>query len=144
MESDEKYLERKFRRQNHFAVPDGYLQNLTASVMANVSKQYACDVSEDESVLSDKVTAGAKVVVMLPWWRRTRVRIAAAAACLLVAGGTAFYTYMDSEHHAEPVSNVAASNSNHNVEMGTSASYNEMADYTMLDNDDIYSLLASN
>ena len=81
---------------------------------------------------------------MQPWWRRTRVRIAAAAACLLVAGGTAFYTYMDSEHHAEPVSNVAASNSNHNVEMGTSASYNEMADYTMLDNDDIYSLLASN
>lgn len=65
--------------------------------------------------------------------------------CLSVGGWRyGFYTYMDSEHHAEPVSNVAASNSNHNVEMGTSASYNEMADYTMLDNDDIYSLLASN
>ena len=137
MESDERYLERKFGRQNHFAVPEGYLQNLTASVMANVSKQTECN-------MPNKETANAKVVVMQPWWRRTRVRIAAAAACLLVAGGTAFYTYMDSEHHAEPVSNVAASNSNHNVEMGTSASYNEMADYTMLDNDDIYSLLASN
>lgn len=142
MESDEKYLERKFRRQNHFAVPDGYLQNLTASVMANVSKQYACDVSEDESVLSDKVTAGAKVVVMLPWWRCTRVRIAAAAACLLLAGGTAFYTY--SVHHAEPAYNIAVSAPSHNVEADVSTSYNEIADYTMLDNDDIYSLLASN
>lgn len=82
MESDEKYLERKFGRQNHFAVPDGYLQNLTASVMANVSKQTECN-------MPNKETANAKVVVMQPWWRRTRVRIAA-AACLLVAGGTAF------------------------------------------------------
>ena len=45
MESDEKYLERKFGRQNHFAVPEGYLQNLTASVMANVGKQPECDAS---------------------------------------------------------------------------------------------------
>lgn len=142
MESDEKYLERKFGRQNHFAVPDGYLQNLTASVMANVSKQSACDVSENESVLSDKLTAGVKVVVMQPWWRRARVRIAAAAACLLLAGGTAFYTY--SAHHAEPASNMAASAPSHNVDVSTSTSYNEIADYTMLDNDDIYSLLASN
>lgn len=69
MESDEKYLERKFGRQNHFAVPDGYLQNLTASVMANVSKQTECN-------MPNKETANAKVVVMQPWWRRTRVRIA--------------------------------------------------------------------
>ena len=76
MESDEKYLERKFGRQNHFAVPDGYLQNLTASVMANVSKQTECN-------MPNKETANAKVVVMQPWWRRTRVRIAAAAAVRL-------------------------------------------------------------
>ena len=75
MESDEKYLERKFGIQNHYAVPDGYLQNLTASVMANVSKQTECN-------MTNKETANAKVVVMQPWWRRTRVRIAAAAACL--------------------------------------------------------------
>lgn len=135
MESDEKYLERKFGRQNHFAVPEGYLQNLTASVMANVGKQPECDASENE-------TANTRDLLMQPWWRRTRVRIAAAAACLLLAGGTAFYTY--SAHHAEPASNMAASAPSHNVDVSTSTSYNEIADYTMLDNDDIYSLLASN
>lgn len=142
MESDEKYLERKFGRQNHFAVPEGYLQNLTASVMANVGKQPARGVHEDKIALPENETANTRVVVMQPWWRRTRVRIAAAAACLLLAGGTAFYTY--SVHHAEPASNMAASAPSHNVDVSTSASYNEIADYTMLDNDDIYSLLASN
>lgn len=142
MESDEKYLERKFGRQNHFTVPEGYLQNLTASVMANVGKQPECDAPENETVLTENKTANTRVVVMQPWWRRTRVRIAAAAACLLLAGGTAFYTY--SVHHAEPASNMAASAPSHNVDVSTSASYNEIADYTMLDNDDIYSLLASN
>ena len=107
MESDEKYLERKFGRQNHFTVPEGYLQNLTASVMANVGKQPECDAPENETVLTENKTANTRVVVMQPWWRRTRVRIAAAAACLLLAGGTAFYTY--SAHHAEPASNMAAS-----------------------------------
>ena len=142
MESDERYLERKFGRQNHFAVPEGYLQNLTASVMANVSKQPECEVSENEIVSNENETANTRVVVMQPWWRRARVRIAAAAACLLLAGGTAFYTY--SAHHAEPASNMAASAPSHNVDVSTSTSYNEIADYTMLDNDDIYSLLASN
>lgn len=142
MESDEKYLERKFGRQNHFAVPEGYLQNLTASVMANVGKQPARGVHEDKIALPENETANTRVVVMQPWWRRTRVRIAAAAACLLLAGGTAFYTY--SVHHAEPASNMAASAPSHNVDVSTSTSYNEIADYTMLDNDDIYSLLASN
>lgn len=142
MESDEKYLERKFGRQNHFAVPEGYLQNLTASVMANVSKQPECDASENETALTENVTANARDILMQPWWRRARVRIAAAAACLLLAGGTAFYTY--SAHHAEPASNMAASAPSHNVDVSTSTSYNEIADYTMLDNDDIYSLLASN
>ena len=82
MESDEKYLERKFGRQNHFAVPEGYLQNLTASVMANVGKQPECDASENETALTENVTANTRDLLMQPWWRRTRVRIAAAAACL--------------------------------------------------------------
>lgn len=142
MESDEKYLERKFGRQNHFAVPEGYLQNLTASVMANVGKQSECDASENETALTENVTANTRDLLMQPWWRRTRVRIAAAVACLLLAGGTAFYTY--SVHHAEPAYNIAVSAPSHNVEADVSTSYNEIADYTMLDNDDIYSLLASN
>ena len=99
MESDEKYLERKFGRQNHFAVPEGYLQNLTASVMANVGKQPECDASENGTALTENVTANTRDLLMQPWWRRARVRIAAAAACLLLAGGTAFYTF--SAHHAE-------------------------------------------
>ena len=86
MESDEKYLERKFGRQNHFAVPEGYLQNLTASVMANVGKQPECDASGNETALTENVTANTRVALMQPWWRRARVRIAAAAACLLLAG----------------------------------------------------------
>lgn len=110
--------------------------------MANVGKQPECDASGNETALTENVTANTRVALMQPWWRRARVRIAAAAACLLLAGGTAFYTY--SAHHAEPASNMAASAPSHNVDVSTSASYNEIADYTMLDNDDIYSLLASN
>ncbi|WP_337638168.1 hypothetical protein [Prevotella sp.] len=93
--------------------------------------------------MTENVTANTRDILMQPWWRRARVRIAAAAAaCLLLAGGTVFYTY--SAHHAEPASNMAASAPSHNVDVSTSTSYNEIADYTMLDNDDIYSLLASN
>ena len=110
--------------------------------MANVGKQPECDASGNETALTENVTANTRVALMQPWWRRARVRIAAAAACLLLAGGTAFYTY--SAHHAEPASNMAASAPSHNVDVSTSTSYNEIADYTMLDNDDIYSLLASN
>lgn len=136
MKSDEKYIEGRFGKQNHFTVPEGYLQNLAASVMANVG-----NVSGGET--PQKETVKPAVVVMLPWWRRTRVRIAAAAACLLLAGSTAFYTY--SSRHVEPAANYSATASSHSAEAGTqSATYNEVADYAMLDNDDIYSLLASN
>ena len=69
MESDEKYLERKFGRQNHFAVPEGYLQNLTASVMANVGKQPECDASENETALTENVTPNARDLLMQPGWR---------------------------------------------------------------------------
>lgn len=120
---EEKILEKQYGRTQPFRVPAGYFDRLSTEIMEQLPEQKA------------------PVVQMRPRYLH-RVAVAlVAAACF---GGVLFNvgTYLnrlDNEHAAE--TNVAASNEELNSPNGI---INQVADYAMLDNEDMYSYLSDN
>lgn len=117
MENDELYIFNKCGKQNPFKVPDGYFDNLSAELMRH--------------------TEAAPKIVSL--WQRYRLYVAAACVLAVVAGLATYFGFSSAEPAANPT--IAATT---NVANPDEAESEEYADYTMLDNDDIYSILASN
>lgn len=143
MESDEKYIEARFGKAQPFKVPDGYFDSLVQSVMENADEQ----VARDAPIVSAKCTDIEKdsAFVPMPWWKRYRRYCAAAACGLLVVGGVSSYLAF-SHDSAGAVRAVAATSCDTGTEshVQSSSSYDEEIDYTMLDNEGLYSLMASN
>uniref|UniRef100_UPI003FEEC958 hypothetical protein n=1 Tax=Prevotella sp. TaxID=59823 RepID=UPI003FEEC958 len=78
----------------------------------------------------------ASVSVVTPW-RRYRAAIAAAAClCLMAVGATAYFAT------ESPKTNIVASHSAMHESISES-SIDCVADYTMLDNEDIYALVSN-
>jgi len=115
---DKKQLE-----QNPFRVPEGYFDSLNKRIMDNVAKQASAEKSEKP--------AKAKNVHMhiLRW--------AAACACVLIVGASAvIFTFKDTD-----TPDVAAT-AQQNTMTASDDAFNQAADYTMLDNHDMYQMLA--
>ena len=124
MESDEQYIAEKIGRRTPFTVPTGFMDNLQASIIENV--EHTC--------------AAIHQVEHTSVWMRCRKYVATAAIVVIIVYGT-IAVYMN---NTMP-DNIA----NQNLAADTSVDNSDYAgdnyvDYTMLDNDDIYSLLASN
>lgn len=114
MTNEELYLNSRMSRENHFRVPDGYFDQLTANVMARLPEK----------------SKPAKRVFLRP------LLAAASVACVaLIAVGVYF------NRSAMPVDTeeqVAAAT------VTLSDSYiDDAADYVMMDHNDIYAYLAS-
>lgn len=112
---DKKQLE-----GNPFKVPNGYFETLNSRIMDNVA-QY-------EKLHGKKETIKAKHVSMHP------LRWAAACACVLVVAASAF---IFSNKYNESQDVVATTQ-----QYSSDDAFNQAADYTMLDNHDIYQMLA--
>lgn len=143
MESDEKYIEARFGKAQPFKVPDGYFDGLVQSVMENADEQVAKDVPCASAKCTDAKTNSAFVSMPL-WWKRYRRYCAAAACALFVLGGVSSY-WAFSHDSADAVRAVAATcDTSTESRVQSSSSYDEEIDYTMLDNEGLYSLMASN
>ena len=125
---EDNILKKKFGSVNHFTVPEGYFDSFADKLMEQLPD------------------TDARVIPMraATWWHRLPMRkIAVAVGTVVVlACGAAFYA----NHASSDNASVAHASSEH-VQQGGSeyGTFDQMADYTMMDNQDIYvSLVADN
>lgn len=143
MESDEKYIESRFGKSTPFVVPEGYFDSLTQTMMEKVDaldQTMPPSMSADDMLQSD---VAATHNISRSWWLRYR-RYVVAAACVafLAVGVSTFYAVSSNKSVAE---NHVASACNPAEANGQSGStYDAEMEYSMLDNQDMYSLMASN
>lgn len=130
MIKEEDILISMFGRESHFSVPEGYFQNITQTVMDRLPEEEVRVLEMHSSFL-----------------HRLPVRkIAAVVGALFVITGTAFYVSSSSRNTTTSMAHVEK-----NVPVvetaddGCYGTFDEVADYTMLDNEQIYSsLMAEN
>jgi hypothetical protein len=120
MTNEELYLNSRMSRENHFRVPEGYFDQLTADIMARLP--------ERETTVELK--PAAKRVFLRP------LLAAASVACVaLIAVGVYFNrnaAVVDADEQVAAVSTVM------------SDSYiDDAADYMMMDHKDIYAYISS-
>ena len=133
MMKEENLLLTEFGRKSHFSVPKGYFDHLAEQVLETASGD---------------ATGGSPICTMQGKPRLVRLcqrigvrRIAIAASVVMVVGlGT---LKVVSSMGSAPSSSAVAQG--HHVEAASSGdtSFDEAADYTMLDNQDIYASLLS-
>lgn len=124
MDQEEKFIEEKCGRRTPFQVPNGYFDSFAEQLIQNLPER--------------EPATTAKVVPLKPTrWQRYRVGIAAAAcACVVVLSLGSHLTGRESNVHR------------HEVAAGTqqsAAAYSSaeaMADYAMMDSEDMYALMA--
>lgn len=128
MMKEEKILKEKFGKVNPFTVPEGYFDSFADNLMEQLPVM-------DARVIDMRTQS---------WWQRMPLgKVAAIASVVAILGcGALFLTHHDGRGRT-PMASVDASHAQEaNSEYGT---FDEMADYAMMDNQDIYvSLVAEN
>lgn len=114
---DDKYIARKFGRDHHFRVPDGYFNNLAASLMDNLPERQ----SPRKTVMS------AKRNTLNKRWRPLAI-----AACICAAVGGTVVLLNNSRPAATTIHDDTALYFSQDIETDM------MADYAMLTSDDFY------
>lgn len=123
MIAEEKYLEDKYGKKQPFKVPNGYFDSFAENLMDKLPEQ--------QPVMTPHISMWRK-------WRKLRLTVAVAASVCAV-----MFSVMTFMHNTKPTHSPLASN--HTTKTVTNDSYNTLdvaADYTMLDNDDIYVLVS--
>lgn len=134
MIKEEQILKSRYGTQSSFRVPEGYFDELASHVMASVPEsQPALDMQ------SESASQGARIV---PMWHRAVVRkVAVIAGVVLLLGGASIGigTSLSSRQAGKSVASGAWASVMHSED----SSFDEAADYAMLDNQDIYASLLS-
>lgn len=134
MIKEEQILKSRYGTQSSFRVPEGYFDELASRVMASVPEsQPALDMQ------SESASQGARIV---PMWHRAVVRkVAVIAGVVLLLGGASIGigTSLSSRQAGKSVASGAWASVMHSED----SSFDEAADYAMLDNQDIYASLLS-
>lgn len=118
MESGETYIKNLCGKECHFSVPSGYFNDFSERIVGQLPQMET------------------KVVKLSLWQRYRSAIVAAACVCIIAMSGA---VYMATESHHNDIA------SGKNALQGTS-SYNSedcVADYSMLDNEDIYALVSN-
>lgn len=119
MIKDELFIEKTCGKTRPFTVPDNYFAGLHDKIM---------DVVNADNTVVMKANSGR---------RRTLIAaIAASVAVLLVCGGIALSEIFVQNGDCYTATSVKTD------AVGSNSSFEQMADYMMLDNDDVYSYLA--
>ena len=117
--NEEQYLIDKVGKENPFRVPEGYFDTLASQVMSRI------DAEGNEPQDVPMIEKKAKTVWLRP------VLYAAASICALFISVTAYQHFT-----TEPVDNTTEQ-----VAVYSDDSFDEAADYVMIDNQDIYACL---
>ena len=122
MRNEEDYIRNKVGKENPYRVPQGYFENFTSQMMDRLPD---CDARD----------------VLLVSSRKRRIRLlwyAAATTCVAIFSLTAYFANIDD--HKDMISDDVMAVSHANV---SSITYeDEVLDYAMLDNTDIYTYLS--
>ena len=127
MNYEEKEMQERFGKGNPFRVPEGYFDQLTDRVMAQLPER---EQQAEQISLSDRHPK-SRLVALRPWF------YAAACTIAVVVMGVTFLSHESAEEH--PLASTSTSTTN------TESQYiDDAADYVMLDNAEIYACLAEN
>lgn len=117
MEKDIEFLEKTLGKAHPFKVPDGYFEGLTEKVMVQLP------------------TEDARVIALRPSrWRVYRPIAIAAASVAVAIFSVGMYLHSSDTHPSEQFTQLPSSSSYSAID--------QAADYTMLDNEDMYAYLA--
>ena len=104
-------------------VPEGYFDTLNTRIMENVARQASTEEKSEKPAQAKNV-------------RMHVLRWAAACACILVIGVSAvLFTFKDTDTSEVPATAQQSF-------FTSDDAFNQAADYTMLDNHDMYQMLA--
>ena len=126
MNYEEKELQARFGKENPFRVPEGYFDQLTDRVMAQLPER---EQQAEQISLSDRHPK-SRLVALRPWF------YAAACTIAVVVMGVTFLSHDSAEEQP-----LASTSTTTNTE---SQYIDDAADYVMLDNAEIYACLAEN
>ena len=122
MTNEQEYINNLIGKENHFKVPDGYFDRLTAEIMEKLPGQESCTGTN----------FSRKNTVMRPW-------LAAASIAAVIAISATLYFNRNSAATEGPVAQTATA-----AATADNDSYiEEAADYMMIDHGDIYACLSS-
>jgi hypothetical protein len=122
----DKFLEAKFGHDNHFSVPDGYFDDFATRLMEQIPE-------EDNRKIVLRPRKSGHIVTM-------RLRIIIAAACLCAAiFSVSGYMLFSPSPTPQQTSNVSADKA---MQPSGAAALQQVADYAMLDNNDIYAYVS--
>lgn len=126
MDKEEKFIEQKYGRKNPFKVPEGYFDDFASELMKQLP--------EEEPV-------SAKVVEMRPRQKkRWRSLVAVAASAVVCVMSWTVYNAIDSKQPANSPVPATAQVTDHT----DYSTMDALADYTMMDNEDMYAYVAEN
>lgn len=139
MNNEEKYIQEKLGQRNPFRVPEGYFDQLAEQVMARLPEQKVVQLPEQGAEESKPVVvelpkrrAKSKVVALRPWL------YAAASVVIVVVMSLSFYFHRNAGAELQTATATTVSTTD------DSSYIDEAVDYAMLDNVEIYALLAEN
>ncbi len=124
MIKEEQILKERFGTENHFTVPDNYFDTFADRLMMQLPEQET-------------------PVVRLSLWHRLPLRKIAAAVAVVTAMATGTLYVVQRTSHTPHVQVVHVEKSHEDVEDASSeyGTIDEMFDYTMTDNQEIYASL---
>jgi hypothetical protein len=126
MTNEEKYLNEHLGKRNPFKVPEGYFDSLVSEVMEKLPDAQQTEITEPLRTKAVEVTLFARIKPLLY-----------VAACLLVAVFS-FMVYFSDTDDAAGQYQMSASTS-----VPSDTYLDEMTDYAMVDNYDIYACLTN-
>ena len=136
--NDELYLKKMVGNRNPFRVPEGYFEQLTEQVMQQLPDREPSVAKLLDMAQKPVSQPRARKVQMRPWL------YAAACTALALMLGVSYY-FMQSPATSTDTAPMAAVTPATNVAPASDNSYiDEVADYVMLDNAEIYACLSEN
>jgi hypothetical protein len=123
MDKEEKRLITQFGRDEHFRVPDGYFEDFTAQLMDKLPEEShkTIIVNFNHSLWNGRLHGGI------------------VAAIIVFALTIGIYTYLGKFDVIDSCERASMPKTEHLEE--NKANFDQMADYTMIDNEDIYASL---
>lgn len=134
MNNKEDIISRKAGRENHFRVPEGYFENFTERMMAQLPNSQADSNAED---MTTTLTHGAarKTTTVRKLWKR--VAVVAACVAVIGIGITAYLAQQDNKPAADEMANTTTTEEQYYDDY-----VDEVADFAMLDNTDIIACMS--
>ena len=133
MMKEEKKIKDTFGNDNHFQVPAGYFDQLADQVMAQIP--------EPEAIEPMALTVPRKAMKVSLWKRLAIAKVAAAiAAAVVLLGGGGMVVLQHSAKGNVQMAHSAGFQATYSSE---DDSFDQMADYAMMDSQDFYAQLVA-